>query len=184
MVRTLQTTRVNTNYAPLPRQAPIYLVVVEEVPVDLPRIRVEHGVNLEDSLEELLSTPTRWQSHWPSQLGHQPQRRLHQPFTLLHPEAMTQTTLGTMMRMTMTTRMTRKTSTRRPTMLSRTTSWGLGLSTKITHQCSRRGTSPTYCKTCCTRWEPTSDPCTKQGECASLHRLATTSLASTLGWWI
>jgi hypothetical protein len=33
-------------------------VVVEEVLVDLPRIRVEHGVILEDSLEELLPTPT------------------------------------------------------------------------------------------------------------------------------
>jgi hypothetical protein len=57
MVRTLQTTRVNTNYAPLPRQAPVYPVVVEEVPVDLSRIRVEHGVILEDSSEELLLTP-------------------------------------------------------------------------------------------------------------------------------
>jgi hypothetical protein len=58
MVSTLQTTWVNTSYAPLPRQIPIYPVVVEEVPVDLPRIRVEHGVILEDSSEELLSTPT------------------------------------------------------------------------------------------------------------------------------
>jgi hypothetical protein len=33
-------------------------VVVEEVLVDLPRIRVEHGVILEDSLEELPPTPT------------------------------------------------------------------------------------------------------------------------------
>jgi hypothetical protein len=32
-------------------------VVVEEVPMDLPRIRVEHGVILEDSSEELLPTP-------------------------------------------------------------------------------------------------------------------------------
>jgi hypothetical protein len=58
MVHTLQTTRVNTSYAPLPWQIPVYPVVVEEVPVDLPRIRVEHGVILEDSLEELLQTPT------------------------------------------------------------------------------------------------------------------------------
>jgi hypothetical protein len=58
MVCTLQTTQVNTNYAPLPRQIPVYPVVVEEVPVDLPHIRVEHGVILEDSSEELLSTPT------------------------------------------------------------------------------------------------------------------------------
>jgi hypothetical protein len=58
MVRTLQTTRVNTNYAPPPRQIPVYPVVVEEVPVDLPHIRVENGVILEDSSEEQLPTPT------------------------------------------------------------------------------------------------------------------------------
>jgi hypothetical protein len=58
MVRTLQTTRVNTNYAPPPRQVPVYPVVVEEIPMDLPRIRVEHGVILDDSSEELLPTPT------------------------------------------------------------------------------------------------------------------------------
>jgi hypothetical protein len=58
MVRTLQTTRVNTNCAPPPWQIPVYPVVVEEVLVDLPRIRVEHGVILEDSSEELLPTPT------------------------------------------------------------------------------------------------------------------------------
>jgi hypothetical protein len=58
MVCTLQTTRVNANYAPLPRQIPVYPMVVEEVPMDLPRIRVEHGVILEDSSEELLPTPT------------------------------------------------------------------------------------------------------------------------------
>jgi hypothetical protein len=58
MVHTLQTIRVNTNYAPPLRQIPFYPVVVEEVPVDLPRIQVEHGVILEDSSEELLPTPT------------------------------------------------------------------------------------------------------------------------------
>jgi hypothetical protein len=58
MVCTLQTTRVNTSYAPPPRQIPVYPVVVEEVPVDLPRIQVEHGVILEDSSEDLLPTPT------------------------------------------------------------------------------------------------------------------------------
>jgi hypothetical protein len=58
MVRTLQTTRVNTSYAPPPRQIPVYPVIVEEVPVDLPHIRVEHGVILEDGSEELLPTPT------------------------------------------------------------------------------------------------------------------------------
>jgi hypothetical protein len=58
MVRTLQTTRVNTNYAPPPRQASVYPVIVEKVSVDLPRIRVEHGVIIEDISEELLPTPT------------------------------------------------------------------------------------------------------------------------------
>jgi hypothetical protein len=58
MVRTLQTTRVNTNYAPPPRQASVYPVIVDEVPVDLPRIRVEHRVIMEDISEELLPTST------------------------------------------------------------------------------------------------------------------------------
>jgi hypothetical protein len=34
-------------------------VVVEEVPMDLPRIRVEHGVILEGSSEELMPTHTQ-----------------------------------------------------------------------------------------------------------------------------
>jgi hypothetical protein len=55
MVRTIQT---NTNYIPLPQQVPVYPVLVEEIPVDLPCIRVENGVILEDSLEEFLPTPT------------------------------------------------------------------------------------------------------------------------------
>ena len=58
MVRTIQTTRINTNFIPSPRQVPVYPVVVEEIPADLPRIRVEHGVILEDSSEEFLPTPT------------------------------------------------------------------------------------------------------------------------------
>jgi hypothetical protein len=58
MVRTLQTTHTNTSYAPQPRQIPVYPVVVEEVPADLPPIRVENVVNQEDSSEEQLPTPT------------------------------------------------------------------------------------------------------------------------------
>jgi hypothetical protein len=58
MVRTLQTTRINTSYAPQPRQIPVYAVVVEEVSADLPPIRVENVVILEDSSEEQLPTPT------------------------------------------------------------------------------------------------------------------------------
>jgi hypothetical protein len=58
MVRTIQTTRTNTNYTPPPRQAPVYPVVVEEILVDIPHIRVENRVILEDSSEEFLPTPT------------------------------------------------------------------------------------------------------------------------------
>jgi hypothetical protein len=49
---------MNTNFIPPPRQVPVYLVVVEEIPVDLPRIWVENRVILEDSSEEFLPTPT------------------------------------------------------------------------------------------------------------------------------
>jgi hypothetical protein len=58
MVRTLQTTHANTSYAHQPRQIPVYPVVVEEVPVDLPHIRVENVVILEDSSKEQLPAPT------------------------------------------------------------------------------------------------------------------------------
>jgi hypothetical protein len=58
MVCTIQTTRVNTNYIPPPWQAPVYPVVVEEVPVDLHHLHVENGVILEDSSKEILATPT------------------------------------------------------------------------------------------------------------------------------
>jgi hypothetical protein len=56
MVRTIQSTRTNTNYIPPPRQVPVYPVVVEEILVDLPCIRVENGVILEDSSGEFLPT--------------------------------------------------------------------------------------------------------------------------------
>jgi hypothetical protein len=46
MVRTIQTTRINTNYIPPPRQVSVYTVVFEEIPVDLPHIRVENRVIL------------------------------------------------------------------------------------------------------------------------------------------
>jgi hypothetical protein len=58
MVRTLQTTRVNTTHIPPPQQAPFYPVVVEEVPVELHHLHVRNGVILEDSSEEILATPT------------------------------------------------------------------------------------------------------------------------------
>jgi hypothetical protein len=58
MGHTIQITRVNTNYIPPPQQVPVYLVVVEEVPVDLHHLRVENEVILEDSSEEILEAPT------------------------------------------------------------------------------------------------------------------------------
>jgi hypothetical protein len=58
MVHTIQTTWINTNFIPPPRQVPVYPVVVEEIPMDLPRIRVENGVILEDSSEQFLPMPT------------------------------------------------------------------------------------------------------------------------------
>jgi hypothetical protein len=58
MVRTIQTTLVNTNYIPPPRQAPVYPVVVEEVLVDLHQLCVENGVILKENLEAILATPT------------------------------------------------------------------------------------------------------------------------------
>jgi hypothetical protein len=39
----------------------------------------------------------------------------------------------------------------------------------------------TCCRMFCMRWEPTSDPCMRQGECTILLRLATTSLAFMSG---
>jgi hypothetical protein len=58
MVHTIQTTLTNTNNIPPLWQVRVYPVVVEEIPVNLPRIRVENGVILEDSSEEFLPTPT------------------------------------------------------------------------------------------------------------------------------
>jgi ribosomal protein L12E/L44/L45/RPP1/RPP2 len=58
MVRTIQTTRVNTNYIPPPRQTSVYPMLVEEVPVDLHQLCVENGVILQDNLEEILVMPT------------------------------------------------------------------------------------------------------------------------------
>jgi hypothetical protein len=131
MIRTLQTTRVNTNYAPPPRQVPVYPVVVEEVSVDLPRIRVEHGVILEDSSEELLPTPTPLAESLAfgarSSTSAPPAPAVQAPA----PGGDDPDDSGTMMRMTTTKKMTRITSTRRPTTLSRTTSWGLVLSPNI-----------------------------------------------------
>ena len=183
MVRTLQTTRVNTSYAPQPRQIPVYPVVVEDAPANLPPVRVENVINLEDSSESSCRPPPRWPSPWPSQLGHRRQHRRHQPFKHLHLEATTPTTPETAMTRMTTTKTMEKTdtTTRKLTTPSRTTSWGLVLLSNIIHQCSRQGTSLTCCRMLCMRWEPTSDPHMRPGECASLLRLATTSLAFMSG---
>jgi hypothetical protein len=180
MVCTLQTTRVNTNYAPPPRQVHVNPVVVEEILLDLPLIRVEHGVILEDHSEELLLTPTPLAESLAfaarSSTSAPPAPAVQAPAPggddlddsgdddeddddeddeeNVNEEAND---------------------------AQQDYFMGLGLSPNITHQCSRQGTSPTCCKPCCMRWEPTSDPCTRQGECASLPGFATTSLASTLG---
>jgi hypothetical protein len=134
MVRTIQTTRINTNIIPPPRQVPVYPVVVEETPVDLPRIRVERGVILEDNLEELLPMPT---------------------------------------------------------LLAESLAFAARSSTSAPPAPAVQAPAPggddpddsslTCCKTCCTHWEPTSDPCTRQGECTSLLGLVTTSLAFMSG---
>jgi hypothetical protein len=152
MVHTLQTTRINTSYAPQPRQIPIYPVVVEEVPVDLPPIRVENVVNLEESSEEQLPTPTMLAESLAFTTRSSTSAPPAPAFQAPAPEATTPTTPETtMMRMTMTKKVETNTSTRKLTTHSRTTSWGLVLLSNITHQCSRRGTSPTWCKKCCTR---------------------------------
>jgi hypothetical protein len=124
MVRTLQTTRVNTNYVPSPRQVPAYPMVVEEIHVDLTRIRVEHGVILEDSLEELLPTPTPLAESLAFAAGSSASAPPAPVVQALLPEATTRTILGMMMKMTRMKKMTRRTSTKKPTVFSRTTSWG------------------------------------------------------------
>jgi hypothetical protein len=180
MFRTLQTTRVNTNYAPPPWQAPVYPVVVEEVPVDLPRIRVEHGVILEDSSEELLPMPTPLAesltfaarsstSASPAPAVQAPAPGGDDPDDSWDDDEDDDDEDE------------EDNNNEEANDAQQEYFMGFGPVTEITQQCSRRGTSPTCCKTCCIRWDPTSDPCTRQGECASLLGLATTSLASTSG---
>jgi hypothetical protein len=178
MVRTIQTTWTNTNYIPPPRQVLVYPVVVEEIPVDLPRIRVENGVILEDSLEEFLPTPTPLAESLAFAAGSSSSApRQHQQSKPLLLEATPRTTLVTMMKMMK----KKRTSTRKPTVNIRTTTWGYGLSPNIMHQCSRRSTFLTCCRMFYICWEPTSDPCMRPGRCASPLRLATTSLAFMSG---
>jgi hypothetical protein len=152
MVRTLQTTRINTSYAPQPWQILVYLVVVKEVPADLPPIRVENVVNLEDSSEEQLPTPTPLAESLAFAARSSTSAPPAPAFQAPAPRGDDPDDLGmTMTRMTTTKKVETNTSTRKLTTPSRTTSWGLVLLSNIIHQCSRRGTSPTCCKKCCTR---------------------------------
>jgi hypothetical protein len=140
------------SYAPQPRQIPVYPVVVEEVPADLPPIRVENVVNLEDNSEEQLPTPTplaeslafaaRSSTSAPSAPAFQaPAPGGNDPDDSgddddeddddeeggdehVHEEA---------------------------DYAQQDNFMGLVLLSNITHQCLRRGTSPTCCKKCCTR---------------------------------
>ena len=77
MVHTIQTTRVNTNYIPPPRQTPVYPAVVEEVPVDLHHLCVENGVILEDGSKEILATPTPLSESLAFAAGASSQHRQH-----------------------------------------------------------------------------------------------------------
>jgi hypothetical protein len=49
---------VNTNCIPPPQRAPSYLVMEEEIPVELHHLSLRNGVILEDSSEEILATHT------------------------------------------------------------------------------------------------------------------------------
>jgi hypothetical protein len=182
MVRTIQTAWINTNYIPPPRQVPVYRVVVEEILVDLPRIRVENRVILEDSSDEFLPTPTPLAESLAFAAGSSASAPPAQQSKPLLSEATTRTTLVMMMKTKKKKKKKmRKTSTRKPTKNNRTTMWGYGLSVNIIPQCFRQGTSLTCCRMFCMRWESTSDPCMRQGECTSLLGLATTSLAFMSG---
>jgi hypothetical protein len=158
--------------------ATVYPVVVKEIPVDLPRIRVEKRVILKDSSEEFLPTPTPLAESLAFVARSSSSAPPAPAVQALLPEATTRATLVTTMKKK---KRRRTTSTKKPTMNSRTTTWGYGMSLNIIHQCSRQGTSLTYCRMFCMHWEPTSDPCMRPGECANPLRLATRSLAFMSG---
>jgi hypothetical protein len=150
--------------------------------MDLPHIRVENEVILEDSSEEFLPTPTPLVESLafaagsssstppapavqaPAPGGNDPDDSGDDDEDDKEEEEKKRTT-----------------STRKPTVNSRTTTWGYGLSPNIIHQCSRQGTSLTCCRMFCMRWEPTSDPCMRLGVCANPLGLATSSLAFMSG---
>jgi hypothetical protein len=170
MLRTLQTTYVNTNHIPPPRQAPFYPVVVEEVHVELHHLQVRNGVILEDSSEEILATPTPLsESHAfvvgasssapPIPVAQAPAPGGDVPDDSGDDDEEEENNDN--MRMS--------------TMNKKTTSLDCGLSRNITLQCSRRDTFQTCCKMCYMRWEPMFDLYMTQGECLYLLGLITTS---------
>jgi hypothetical protein len=152
MVRTLQTTRVNTSYAPPPRQIPVYLVVVEEVLVDLSRIGVEHGVILEDSSEELLPTPTPLAES----LAFAARSSTSAPPA---PAVQAPAPRGDDLDNSRdnddeddnNSEDEEEQVNEEANYAQQDYFMGFGLASNITHQCSRWGTSPTCCKMCCTR---------------------------------
>jgi hypothetical protein len=181
MDHTLQTTRVNTNYAPPPRQVPVYPVVVEEILVDLPRIRVEHGVILEDSPEELLPTPTLLVESLAfvarSSTSAPPAPAVQAPA----PGGDDTDDSGDDDEHDDDEEDDEENVNKEANDVQQDYFMGFGHVTEHYTSMFEKGTSPTFCKTCYMRWEPTSDPYTRQGECVSLSGLATTSLAFTSG---
>jgi hypothetical protein len=180
MVHTIQTTRINTNYIPPPRQVPVYPVVVEEIPLDLPRIRVENRVILEDSSEEFLPTPNLLAeslafaaglsaSAPPAPAVQAPTPGGDDPDDSGNDDEDDEEEDD------------EENINEEANKEQQDHYMGYGLLLNIILQCSRKGTSLTCCRMFCMRWKPTSDPCTRPGKCTSLLGLATTSLAFMLG---
>jgi hypothetical protein len=140
-------------------------VVVEEVPVDLPRIRVEHGVIMEDSSEELLPTPTPLAE---SLAFAARSSTLASPAPAVQAPAPEGHDLDD-------SRVDddeddddnedeEEQVNEEATYVQHDYFMGFGPVTEHYTSMFEIGHSPTYCKTCCMRWEPTSDPCTRQSE--------------------
>jgi hypothetical protein len=137
MVRTIQTTRMNTNYIPPPRKVPVYPVVVEEIPVDLSHIWVENGVILEDISEEFLPTPTSLAESLAFTAGSSASAPPAPAVQAPAPGGDDPDDSSDDDKTTRKKKKMRKTSMRKPTKNSRTTTWDYGLSLNITPQCSR-----------------------------------------------
>jgi hypothetical protein len=149
--------------------------------VDLPRIRVENRVILEDSSEEFLPTPTPLAESLAFVVASSSSAPPAPPVQAPAPGGDDPDDSGDDDEDNEEKKRRRRTSMKKPTVNNRTTSWGYGLSPNIIHQCSRWGTSLTCCKMFCMRWEPTFDPCMRPEECASPLVLATTSLTLMSG---